>query len=151
LTSPAAPERSARYLPEDWTLPLLTDENTPFFTSGELVLQHCESCRAVQHPPIDLCRHCQGTDFSYRAATGRGRISSFTIVHNAADPRLEATVPYNVVVVELDDQPGVMIVGNVVNCPAEDLSVGLPLRCTFAEVSDPSATQLFLLPQWELL
>ena len=45
------PSTTARYLPEGWTLPAVTDENRAFFTSGELMVQRCSSCGTVQHPP----------------------------------------------------------------------------------------------------
>jgi len=142
-------DRSQRYLPDDWALPMLNSLNRPFFTSGRLMLQRCMTCDQVQHPPLDVCHFCQGLDLHYEPADGRGRISSFTIVHRAADTRLDSIVPYNVVVVELDDYPGVMIVGNVCNCPEDQLSIGMPVRCTFAEVHDNETGDVLLLPQWE--
>jgi uncharacterized OB-fold protein len=147
MTSP----RSKRSLPEGWTLPRPTDYNRPFFTSGELRVQRCEACGLVQHPPMDVCRRCQSQRFAYETATGTGSISSFTIVHHAVDRRLEASVPYNVVVVALDDHPSVMVVGNVVDAGPDELAIGAKVRCTFAEVEDELAGETLWLPQWELV
>jgi uncharacterized OB-fold protein len=143
--------RSPRYLPPDWTLPVLTAENRAFFTRGELTLQRCRTCQGIQHPPLDLCRHCGDLDLGYEAASGQGRISSYTAVHNAVDDRLDGTVPYNVVIVELDDHPGVMVVGNVVPSGDLVLEIAAPVRITFAEVRDEEAEEVLLLPQWELI
>jgi uncharacterized OB-fold protein len=143
--------RPGRYLPGDWTLPRLNDQNRPFFTSGHLAVQRCESCGERQHPPMDVCRFCQGQTFTYPATLGEGRISSFTIVHRAADRRLDAVVPYNVIVVELEDPPGVMVVGNLVeDGGGGGIEIGARVRAVFAEVPDPDTGDLLLLPQWQL-
>jgi uncharacterized OB-fold protein len=143
-------ERSKRYLPEGWTLPLLNEFNRPFFTSGELRVQRCEECQLVQHPPMDICRRCQSQRFSSERAAGTGTISSFTIVHHAVDRRLEDVVPYNVVIVSLDDHPEVKVVGNVTDADGKELSVGAKVRCTFAEVRDDEADETLWFPQWRL-
>jgi uncharacterized OB-fold protein len=143
--------RSKRYLPEGWTLPLPNEFNRPFFTAGQLCVQRCEECQLVQHPPMDICRRCQSQQFAYEPSVGTGSISTFTIVHHAVDRRLEDAVPYNVVVVSLDDHPEVLVVGNVIDAAADELAIGARVRCTFAEVEDQLAGETLWLPQWELL
>ena len=128
-------QRSSRYLPEEWTLPLLTDENTPFFTSGELLIQTCAACGSVQHPPEELCRACQAMEFEYVAARPTGVVESFTVVHHAVHPLLKAVVPYNVVVVVLDEHPDVHIVGNVIDVAPGDVEIGMSVTATWAEVA----------------
>jgi uncharacterized OB-fold protein len=133
-----------------WTLPLLNEHNRPFFTSGELRVQRCEECGQVQHPPMDVCRLCQSQQFTSEPSSGTGTISSFKIVHHAVDRRLEAVVPYNVVIVALDDYPDVMVVGNVVDAEGDELSIGARVRCSFAEVRDVEAGETLCFPQWRL-
>ena len=41
----------ARFMPEDWPIPELDRFNRDFFTAGKLVVQQCEACETVQHPP----------------------------------------------------------------------------------------------------
>lgn len=139
-------DRCQRLMPADWPLP----PPTPFFTAGRLVVQRCRTCRSVQHPPLDLCHRCQGFELEAEPAAGTGTISSFTIVHHAADPRLASIVPYNVVVVELDDHPGLEVVGNVVDAAPGQLAVGLAVECTFAAAPDPDTGEELLLPHWRL-
>jgi uncharacterized OB-fold protein len=143
--------RSKRYLPEGWTLPLPNEFNRPFFTAGELVVQHCAACGLFQHPPLDICRRCQSQELTYERCAGTGSISTFTIVHHAVDDRLKTIVPYNVVVVALDDHPEVHVVGNVIDAAAGELAIDALVRCTFAEVEDETAGETLLLPQWELV
>lgn len=42
-------------------------------------------------------------------------------------------VPYVIGMVELPEQVGLRLTTNVVNCAAEDLYIGMPLRVTFEQ------------------
>jgi uncharacterized protein len=147
--------RSARYLPVPWTLPELSPENAPFFTSGEISLQHCLACGHVQHPPVGICASCQSTDFEFRAGSRTGAIESFTIVHHPVHPMLVDRVPYNVIVVALDEPAGVRIVGNLLKEPGQSIAIGLRVSATWAEVDPNEAhgegSTPLLLPQWKVL
>jgi uncharacterized OB-fold protein len=141
---------TTRYLPADWPLPEITEINRPFFTAGVLTLQQCRSCAQVQHPPHEICHHCQSDAFDYVTTSGLGTIDNVTIVHHAGDRRLADHVPYNVVIVTPDDHPHVRIVGNVIGADNEIIEIGAPVRCVFTEVSDPDTDEELTLPQWEL-
>ena len=142
---------SDRYFPESWPLPALTEHNREFFTRGAVVVQRCENCAAVQHPPLDLCMSCQGMEFSYVESTGLGTVDSWTTVHHASDRRLASLVPYNVSLVRLEDHPDVLVVGNIVNAQPSAVRIGAAVRCTFARVEDPELGETLMLPQWELV
>ena len=145
------PEPSARYLPDEWTLPAITEHNSAFFTSGELRLETCRACGAAQHPPIGVCIECGGLEHDYVATTPTGRIDGFTIVHHAVHPLLAQRVPYNVVVVTLDDHPDLRVVGNVIDVPPDEVRNGARVRCTWSEPLDsPSGGAAIRLPQWAL-
>jgi uncharacterized OB-fold protein len=140
----------ARRLGDDWVLPLLDDRNRPFFTSGALVLQACASCGHVQHPPEDVCSACGGTAFTTRTSRGEGRIESVIVVHHPVHPRLEAAVPYAVVLVSVDDAAGVNVVGNVLNRPPGEIAIGQRVRVAFEEIADPETGERLRIPQWEV-
>ena len=137
-----------RYLPEDWTLPALDGLNRDFFVSGRLSLQRCLACGAVQHPPEDVCRFCQAMEFESVEAEGGGRIYSFTIVHHPLGAKLAAAVPYNVALVQLDDYPGVRLVGNVCDGERGPLEIGQRVRAAWATVPDPDGGEPLRLLQW---
>ncbi|GAA0611940.1 hypothetical protein GCM10009547_12470 [Sporichthya brevicatena] len=142
---------STRYLPTGWTLPAITPWNRPFFTAAQLLIQVCTSCEGAQHPPLDFCHRCQGHDLDYRAAAGTGVIDNFSVVHHAGSAMLKDVLPYNVVLVELSDFPGLLVLGNVVDEDwHERLQVGAEVRVEFAEVTDPDTGELLALPQWRL-
>jgi len=52
-------------------------------------------------------------------------------------------VPFALAVVDLDSAPGVRVTAEVVGMPPEDVTIGQPLRVTFANIDD------IWFPQWE--
>ena len=136
-----------RYMPDGWTLPAVTAQNRPFFTSGKLMLQQCASCSKVQHPPEDICIHCQGMDLGYVEAAGTGEVYSYTIAYHAVHPRLSERVPYNAVLVRLDDYPHVRIVGNLIDAGHDEVRIGTRVRATWEEIRTEDGETLRL-PQW---
>ena len=143
------PDTTPRYLPPEWTLPAITEHNSAFFTSGELRLETCRACGSTQHPPIGVCIECGGLDHDYVATSPTGRIDGFTIVHHAVHPLLAEKVPYNVVVVALDDHPDLRVVGNVID--GGEVRNGARVRCTWTEpLPSPDGKSDIRLPQWIL-
>ncbi len=139
-----------RMLGDDWLLPALDAHNRAFFTSAKLMLQACRACRAVQHPPEDLCRACGSHDVAPRASRGKGRVESAVVVHHAVHPLLKAKLPYNVVLVSIDDAPGVSLLGNVSNRAPGEVAIGDRVRVVFEEVKDPESGEKLRIPQWEV-
>src|SRR6185369_8300142 len=130
-------DRISRILGSAWLLPVLDDHNRAYFTAGELMVQSCRACGRAQHPPEDLCRACGSHDVAPRASAGRGRVESVVVVHRAVHPALKDRVPYAVVLVSLDDAPGVNLVGNVHGTDPHDVKIGARVRVVFEEVTDP--------------
>ena len=64
----------ARILGDDWLLPAIDDNTRAWFTTGKLHIQACRDCDALQHPPEEVCRGCQGTDLTFRELGGGGKI-----------------------------------------------------------------------------
>ena len=139
-----------RYLGDDFLLPPLTPNNTPFFTSGSIQIQFCEDCDHAQQPPDDLCYACQGTKLAFRVMPGTGRVESSVLVHHPVHPLLVERVPYLVAIVSIDGAPGCSVTGNVVGCAPEAVEIGAAVRAVFEAAEDPASGQKYLIPQWEL-
>ena len=67
-------------------------------------------------------------------ASGRGVVHTFSIIHQVFRPELAERVPYNVVVIELEEGP--FFHSNVVGCPNEAIHIGMPVEVVFDDVSD---------------
>ena len=93
---------------------------------GELRFQRCDDCGAWRHPPRVLCAACGSPQWSWQRATGRGRIFTWTVVHQAMNPAFVSEVPYAVIVVEMDE--GVRVVANLRGAGPEVLRLDLPVE-----------------------
>jgi uncharacterized OB-fold protein len=76
----------------------------------ELVLRHCPACARWHHPPLPLCPECQHDGLEWRRVTGPARLYSWTRVHVAGHPTVDAAVPYYVAVIEFPGCGGTRIV-----------------------------------------
>lgn len=118
-------------------LPFLTEETRPFWTGGEvgeLRMHHCRVCDVFFHPPAPVCRHCGGLDVGPKPVSGRGRVVSYTVNHQAWTPELSE--PYVVAIVELDDQTGLRLLTNIVGCPPDAVASGMAVKVVFEAVDD---------------
>ena len=118
-------------------LPLLNPENTPFWTGGadgQLRICHCDACGNLFHPPAPICPGCANLEISYKPVSGRGRVISYTVNHQAWTPDLE--VPFVIAIVEIAEQKGVRFVTNIIGCPIDQVRIGMPVRVTFENVED---------------
>lgn len=118
-------------------LPLLTPDNTAFWQGGaqaRLMMSHCGGCQRYFHPPAPICPRCGDSAVAPRAVSGRGQVASFTVNHQTWT--VELSEPYVVAIVELDEQPGLRFVTNVVGCPVTDVHIGLRVRVTFEHIDD---------------
>jgi uncharacterized OB-fold protein len=72
---------------------------------GKLLLQHCLACAHVQFYQQAQCRECGSERLEHRAASGRGTVHSFSVVHRAPGPAFKGDTPYAVLLVQLDEGP----------------------------------------------
>ncbi len=135
-------------------LPDPDEDSAPFWEGcalGELRVQRCASCGRRRMPPRPMCPHCRSLDASWEATSGRGHIWSFVIPHPPLLAAYAAVAPYNVVIVELEDDPGIRFCGNVVDTPdgaldqvdPHSLEIGAAVEVCFAPEVEGIA-----MPRW---
>lgn len=109
--------------------------------AGILAHQRCTVCRHWHFPPRARC-HCGGS-LDYEPVSGRATLWSYTVAHPPLLPAFAQLAPYPVIVAELDEQPGLRMVGTVARAvddpinavsPA-DLRIGMPLRAAIVALS----------------
>jgi uncharacterized protein len=101
---------------------------------GQLLIQRCERCGHVFHPPLPVCPSCHSTELSWQPASGRGKVFSFTIVHIAAHPALAERVPYVAALIELEEGP--RMVANMLEVAPENVRIDMPVKVQFVPVAD---------------
>lgn len=109
---------------------------------GELRFQRCGACGVWRHPPRFLCAACGSPEWTWERSSGRGRIFSWTVTHQALDPAFADELPYAVVVAELDEGP--RLVGNLRGITPAELALDLPVEVEFEPVSDRVALTHFV-------
>jgi uncharacterized OB-fold protein len=125
-------------------VPSTTDHDTGGFfraaTRGTLAVRACTGCGQVLHLPRAWCFACGSWETAWRDVRPEGTLWSFTTTHRTLRAGFDA--PYTVVVVELDDAPGVRLVGHRPGEP--ELTIGMPMRAAFEQLGDEVA-----IPRWE--
>ncbi len=117
-------------------LPALTPETEPFWTggrSGELLIQRCTACGLYQHPPLPLCSACRTESVAPVAVSGKGRVKTFTVNHQAWLPGLDE--PFVFAAIELDEQAELYVFSNVLGDPARVTS-GMQVSVCFEHHED---------------
>ena len=68
-------------------------------------------------------------DIGHQPVSGRGTVHSVTAVHHGFVPGVD--LPYLVALIELDEQPGLRLLTNVVECAPEQVHIGMPVHAVF--------------------
>ena len=135
-------------------LPDLEDEDAkPFWEGtarGELLVQKCSACGRRRLPPRPMCPDCRSLGHEWERLSGKGRIWSYVVPHPPLLPAYSEFAPYNVIAVELDEDPSLRVVGNLVRSAdgainevdPHGIEIGEPVRVVFAKVED------VYLPRW---
>jgi uncharacterized OB-fold protein len=110
--------------------PEIDADNRPFWEAideGHLLVWRCAECGQSFLPPLPGCPHCGSRDHGPTAASGRGRLESWIVVHRAMSDAFVDDVPYVVGAVVLDE--GARVFARLLADPDDiDLHDGLPVR-----------------------
>lgn len=140
----------------EFLLPAPDDDSAPFWEGclrGELLVQACRECGRRRFPPRPMCPWCRSSAVDWQPMSGRGHVWSCVVAHPPLLPAYAELAPYNVIVVELDDDPSIRLVGNLVPASGgpineidpHSVQIGEPVRVVFDRVSDDIA-----MPRWTL-
>jgi uncharacterized OB-fold protein len=139
-----------------WPLPAADPDAAPFWEGarrGVLRVPRCAATGRLFFPPRPTSPWAPRTTPEWVDVSGRGAIWSFCVPHPPLLPPFDALAPYAVVLVALDEDPRIRLVGNLVARPGGSiaevdpatLAIGAPVRVLFERVSDE-----IHLPRWVL-
>ena len=74
-------------------------------------------------------------------ACGRGKVYAHSVTLTGVEERFAADLPYVLAMIDLDE--GIRMMGNVVECNPEEVSIGMDVEVVFHQVTDE-----ITLPQW---
>ncbi|CAB1370125.1 Zn-ribbon domain-containing OB-fold protein [Denitratisoma oestradiolicum] len=121
----------------DKPLPALEGLSKEFYDwcrQGELRFQRCKCCGTFRHVPREICAQCSSFDWEWVRSSGKGTIFTWTVVARALHPAFGNAAPYAPVVVEMEE--GVRVLTQMLDCPPEELKIGMPVQVEFRAVTD---------------
>jgi uncharacterized OB-fold protein len=131
--------------------PFMDDDVAPFWEGcarHQLLVQRCPDTQRLIFPPRPLSPYGARRPPEWVEVSGLGSIWSFVVPHPPLLPAFADIAPYNVIVVALDEDPTIRMVGNLVTGPdgaideidPATIAIGQAVRVVFA--SAPSV------PRW---
>ena len=122
----------------DYTKPLPhpNEVSQPFWDAAkrhELQIQRCNACGTHVFYPREACPDCLTADLIWIPVSGKGRLYSYTIAQAPTHPAFADEVPYVIAIVELAEGPH--ITTNLVGCPPDQVTIGMPVVASFEDVN----------------
>lgn len=122
--------------------PLSPELSKPFWDAAkrhELMMPRCQKCDRFFFYPREECPRCFSRDPQWANVSGRGRLHSYTIVHQPANPAFQEDAPHVYAVIQLDEGP--RMISNMVECEFDDLQVDMPVVAVYDDIT----------PEWTLV
>ena len=120
-------------------IPGMTELTRPYWDAAReerLVVQECQQCRQLWHPPLPACPncHCHSGLLGWREVSGAGTVYTYTVVRHATHLAFADKIPYMIAIVELAEGP--RLVTGITGCPPDEVRVGMPVRVCFRPIAD---------------
>jgi len=139
---------------DDVMLPAIGDDSAPFWEGcrrGELRVQRCAETGRLIFPPRPMSPWGPHSEPTWTRVSGRGSIWSFAVPHPPLLPQFAELAPYNVILVALDEDPTIRMIGNLVareggaidEIDPASIEIGTPVRAVFERVTEEIA-----MPRW---
>ena len=113
------------------------DVSRPFWDAAnrhELVVQRCQDCRSMQHPPEAYCIRCESTKLEWERVSGRGTVFTFIIDHRNEVPGFDGHYVFAFVNPVEAEHDTVRLTGNIFDCEPDDVYIGMPVEAFFKEI-----------------
>ncbi|MBW2244227.1 MAG: OB-fold domain-containing protein [Deltaproteobacteria bacterium] len=123
------------------TLEGLSGEFYGWCKKEELRFQRCSGCGVWRHVPREICAACSSWEWEWVRSSGRGSVFTWTVIGRALHPAFQDDVALAPTVVELEE--GVRLLSRIVDCPPEELEIGMPVEVVFDAVTDEVTLPMF--------
>ena len=130
-------------------IPVADELSRPFWEAAKerrLEVQRCGSCGYYNHPPRPFCDACLGQELSFIPVSGRGRVYTFTVMHQRDVAGFEDEAPFINIVVELDEQAQLLMVSNLPIAERSKVKIGAK-----AEVYFENRGEGIVIPQFRII
>ena len=117
-------------------LPQPSADTGPFWDGCKehlLRFQKCQNCGHIRWPPSIICPRCYSYDTEWIVASGRGKVYTFAIYHQAYHKAFAGDIPYVTAVVELEE--GTHILSNIVGCSPDQVRCDMPVEVVWEDIT----------------
>lgn len=125
-------------------LPRIDKDSERYWASAhdhDLQLQRCTVCGRFRFYPSRACHYCQSLEFEWAEVSGRGEVYTYSILKRARGNPFEELLPLTLVLVKLEEGPTMM--SNLIDCPGEDVRIGLPVEVAYEDLDDEISLPVF--------
>ena len=101
-----------------------------------LIVQNCTACNRMQYPPENTCSECGSAEYlGWREVSGRGSINGSVVFYDTRLRLWTAEQPYNVAIIQLEEDPDIKLFSNLPGVPVSEVPVGASVQVEFQEVA----------------
>ena len=130
---------------------VVPDELTkPFWEAANqrrLAIQNCSVCNRLQNPPAPTCSQCKsGDNLEWKEMSGRGTIYNYGVVYDCPVRLLQDDQPFNLVVITLEDDPGIQMYSHLPGTPVDEVPVGAGVEVVFEAAANGQ-----MVPEWRVV
>jgi uncharacterized OB-fold protein len=120
-------------------IPVPDEVSKPFWDAcneRRLIVQNCAACDRLQYPPQATCAACgSSAQLEWREVSGRGRINGYCVMYDTRIVPLQADQPFNIAVIELEEDPAIKFLSSLPGTPLDEVPVGAAVAVEFQEVA----------------
>ena len=129
-------------VPDELTKPHFDAAN-----DGRLEMQNCSACNRLQNPPMPTCSQCKSANnLEWKVMSGKGKIYNYGVGYDCPVRLLQEDQPFNLVVITLDDDPGIQMYSHLPGTPVDDVPVGAAVEVIFEETANGQKV-----PEWRVV
>ena len=125
-------------------IPRMDEESKGYWEAcrrHELRVQRCRACDSLRFYPRAVCPACMSSEVEWVLCSGLGTVYTFTVTYQNQAPGFRDDLPYVLAYVELEE--GVQMLTNIVDCPPEEVRIGMPVEVIFEDVGEEVAVPRF--------
>jgi hypothetical protein len=101
----------------------------------KFLINRCQNGHWI-YPHLPLCPQCWSTDITPTEVSGKGTLFMFTLLHQGSPiPGVDYATPHPEIAVELPEQKGLRVMTTIVDCPNEDIRIGMPVQLTWIDIN----------------
>jgi uncharacterized OB-fold protein len=120
-------------------LPIIDDDTKEYWSAcreKRLVVQQCASCATFRFGPAPVCFACHSRDYRLVESAGFGEVYTWTITHHSVHQATDEHVPYNTIVVRLNDCGNALVPSNLVEADGVEIAAGLSVEVVWDTMNE---------------